>query len=47
MTGAVTGSDITIERFLTFTLQMQGLMGEDITDDRVWFTKSHFPIMFP
>lgn len=41
ITGIVTGSEMTTD--LTMSLWMGGLLGEEITDDRVWIVKSHYP----
>ena len=41
MTGIVTGSDNTLHT--NVILQLQGMKGENITDDTVWIAKTHSP----
>lgn len=40
-TGIATGSSISLHT--ATSLQIQGLMGEGMTDDRVWAVKGHHP----
>ena len=41
ITGIQTGADNTLH--INVNLQMQGMKGEDVTDDTVWIVKSHSP----
>jgi len=45
ITGIQTGADNTLH--VNVCLQMQGMKGEDITDDSVWIVKSHSPWVMP
>ena len=45
LTGIQTGADNTLH--VNVALQMQGMMGEDVTDDSVWIVKSHSPWVMP
>ena len=45
MTGIQTGADNTLH--VNVALQMQGMKGEDITDDTCWVIKSHSPWVMP
>lgn len=45
MTGVFTGA--TVRLFTATSLQMMGLAGEEITDDRVWVIKAHHPGLMP
>ena len=45
LTGISTGADNSLN--FGFTLQMQGLKGENVYDDTVWIVKSHAPIILP
>lgn len=45
ITGIVTGSDMNFD--ITMPLWMKGLKGSEIVDDRVWISKSHFPVPLP
>ena len=42
ITGVATGSDMSIVFNIDF--QLNGQMGEEVTNDKVWLYKSHFPI---
>ena len=44
ITGVISGSEFTTR--IPFPLQLQGLLGEFVTDDHVFFVKSHFPLRF-
>lgn len=41
VTGVFTGSDMPVLRTLNF--QQQGMLGEQVTDNSVWITKTHYP----
>lgn len=41
VTGVFTGSDMQLEK--TLPLQQSGLLGEQIQDNSVWITKTHYP----
>lgn len=45
MTGIFTGA--TVKLFTSTSLQMMGLAGEEVTDDRVWVVKAHHPGLMP
>jgi len=45
ITGIATGADMALEA--CNVMQLNGFIGEEITDSSVWFTKSHDPQMSP
>lgn len=45
ITGVSSGSTVSLHT--ATTLQIQGLMGEYVTDDRVWIVKAHHPGLIP
>jgi hypothetical protein len=45
ISGITTGSTISLHT--STTLQIQGLKGEYVCDDRVWIVKSHHPGLMP
>jgi hypothetical protein len=47
LTGVATGSDQNMFFQMNLALQFCGFKGEGIIDDRIWISKSHFPITFP
>jgi hypothetical protein len=46
VTGIATGSDMIVKHHANFALQICGLKGEGIIDDRCWIKKSHYPFKF-
>lgn len=47
ITGIATGSDVSLRSILNLTLQQIGFSGEEITDERIWICKSHYPLTLP
>lgn len=45
MTGIATGASVSLHT--STTLQLQGMPGEYIVDDRTWIVKSHQPMIIP
>ena len=44
ITGVVTGADMNLSNNNLLTLQFGGFKGEEVTDDRVFFIKTHHPL---
>jgi hypothetical protein len=47
ITGIATGSDMVMKHGPNLSLQCTGLKGEGVVDERVWITKTHYPMTFP